>query len=129
MSKFFVTLCLLMASCAAFACTIPKRGPEYDKLIQVKKVSGDTFLGTVSKEAEGLHYGAQISIDYVPNKAQSKPQVYSGNVIVKEESEDYIASFELNKIDGYKAYVKVYWQPEQCCLCGAYGTSEEITFE
>jgi len=112
-----------------FACTVPMIGPEFDKLIAVEKVGKNTFRAIISKEAEGLKYGASAAIEYYPADAEHRFGKYSKRVFLKEKGQNYVFDFELKKIEGYIPFLQVFWFPEMGGLCGTYGNSKDLVFE
>ena len=116
-------------STSAFACTVPMMGPEFDKLIKVERIAKNQFKATVSKDADGLYYGAEATVEYYPANSEHRFGEYSKRVHLKEKGSSYVFTFELKKIEGYIPFLQVFWYPEQCCLCGAYGKSNDLKIE
>ncbi|MBS9782037.1 MAG: hypothetical protein KGV56_06020 [Gammaproteobacteria bacterium] len=129
MKKIFLCLVLSILPISVFACTAPMGGEEFDKLIQVEKIAKNTFHIKVAKNAKGLHFGVDISVVYHKNGKIYQTDNYIKTLKIKESNEYYTSTFELKKIEGYIPMVEVFWQPEQCCLCGAYGHSDELVLE
>ncbi len=130
MNRIIISLIvLLLASTSAFACTVPMMGTEFDKLIVVEKIAKNKFKATVSKNAKGLHYGAEATVEYYPANSEHRFGEYSKRVHLKVKDSNYVFTFELKKIEGHIPFLQVFWYPEQCCLCGAYGKSNDLTLE
>ncbi|WP_444898727.1 hypothetical protein ACJJIX_13835 [Microbulbifer sp. VAAC004] len=129
MNRFLITLVCLVASSLAFACTAPKMGSEFDKLIKVEKIESNTFQATISMNAEGLNYGAEATIEYYPENSEHRFGEYSKRVHLKERGTEYVSTFDLKKIEGHIPFLQVFWYPEMCCLCGAYGKSNDLALE
>ncbi|GAA5444902.1 hypothetical protein Misp06_03094 [Microbulbifer sp. NBRC 101763] len=129
MNQVLISLVFLFASSLAFACTAPKMGPEFDKLIKVEKVASNTFQTTISMSAEGLNYGAEATVEYYPANSEHRFGEYSKRVHLKEKGTEYVSTFELKKIEGHIPFLQVFWYPEGCCLCGAFGKSNDLTLE
>ena len=104
-------------------------GPEFDQHILVEKVSKNKFKAIISKNAEGLHYGVNGSVEYYPTNSEHRFGVYSKAISLVGQDKYYVSVFELKKIEGHIPYVQVNWYPEKCCLCGAYGKSDDLKLE
>ena len=120
---------LFLLPVSVFACTVPMMGPEFDKLIMVEKIGQNMFRAVISKEAEGLNYGASATIEYYPADAEYRFGEYSKRVFLKENGQNYVFDFELKKIEGHIPFLKVFWFPEMGGLCGAYGKSKDLVLE
>ena len=129
MNRVLISLVFLFASSLVFACAVPKMGPEFDKLIKVEKVASNKFQATISMNAEGLNHGAEATVEYYPANSDYRFGEYSKRVHLKEKGTKYISTFELQKIEGHIPFLQVFWYPEKCCLCGAYGKSNDLTLE
>ena len=117
-------------SASTFACAVPGMGPEFDKHIAIEKIGKNKFRATVSKEAEGLKYGVEAVVQYYPADSDHRIGEYLKNVYpTREDDTNYIFIFELKKIEEYIPYLHVFWLPEVCCLCGAFGSSNDIALE
>lgn len=127
MNKILLS-CLLFSN-TALACTVPMMGPEFDKLIKVEKIEGNQFEATVKKEAAGLKYGISASIQYYAANSKHKMGEYTKKVFPREKGVNYVFTFDLKKIEGFIPYLHVFWNPKECCLCGAVGISKDLAVE
>ncbi len=93
---------------SAFACVVPMGGKEFDKLIQVEKIAKNTFYLKVAKNAKGLNFGADINVVYNKNDNQNYADSYIRTLKITEDSDYYISTFKLQKIDGYSPRVEVF---------------------
>ena len=127
--KRILIVLLFLLPVSVFACAVPMMGSEFDKLIAVEKIGKNTFRAVISKEAEGLNYGASVTIEYYPADAEHRFGKYSKRFFLKEKGQSYVFDFELNKIEGHIPFLQVFWFPEMGGMCGAYGKSKDLVLE
>ena len=127
--KLIFSLITLLVTGSAVACVIPMTGPNFDQHIVVEKIGRNKFKAVVSKNAEGLEYGAGASVEYYPVDSEHRFGEYSKEIPLVVQGESYVSVFELKKIEGHIPYVQVNWYPKKCCSCGAYGKSEDLKLE
>lgn len=104
-------------------------GPEFDALISIEKIARNTFKATVSKKAGSLNFGTEINAGYYPQESKHRLGKYWKDIYAKEDDSNYVASFELKRIEGYVSFLQVFWFPEKGGLCGAYGKSKDLVLE
>ncbi|GHD14215.1 hypothetical protein GCM10007052_17710 [Halioglobus japonicus] len=104
-------------------------GADFDELITVEEIGNNGFKATISKEAKGLSYGAEATVQYYPASSEHRIGEYSKRVQLIEQGSNYVSSFELEKIEGHIPFLQVFWYPEQCCLCGAFGKSDDLSLD
>ena len=129
MTRVIAGIVLFLSSVCTLACTVPMMGADFDELIAVEKIGKNQFKATIAKDAKGLNYGAEAAVEYYPANSEHRFGEYSKRVHLREQGSDYVSIFELEKIEGHIPFLQVFWHPEQCCLCGAYGKSNELSLE
>ena len=120
---------VLLLPSITWACTVPRMGSEYDKLIEVEQIGKNKFTATVSKKAGDLNFGADIIVAYYPGGNEHRFGEYWKQIHEREVGKNYVVTFDLKNIDGYVPFLKVYWYPEYGGLCGAYGNSKDLNIE
>ena len=124
--KLILSLLLFLVPSVTLSCSAPQIGAKFDKLIKIERVTGNKFKAIIPKEAGNLNYGADIKVGYYPSNNEYRSGEYWKDIKIKEVGENYETLFDLKKIEGYTPFLNVFWFPEKCCLCGAYGKSEDI---
>jgi len=128
--KNVALIIFLFLSTNALACTIPRGGEAYNSLIKVEMVDdGNHFRLTVPQSAGSLKYGADIVLAYYQPRPEYKgyrPAEIYVPLEIKEEGANYASTFVVEKKNGYKAYIQVFWLPKSAGLCGAFGESSDL---
>ena len=129
MHKAIFGFLLLLFPLVSLSCSAPHAGPDFDNLIRIEKTGFNEFKAMFPVKAKDLSFGVEVTVGYYPNGDEYRSAEYWKNVSTKKQGSDYVASFNLKKIDGYTPYVQVFWFPEKCCLCGAIGRSRDLVIE
>ena len=127
--RLLIIVISIIYSQVSLACYSPRGGEEYDNLIKLEKISGNTYRATVPRQLEDLK-DAEIMLAYSEHGTKGIP-VYEPYETLKSSytKTSAGAEFKIDKNKPGKPYIVVMWWPKECCPCGIQANTKYIDIE
>ena len=148
-----VVLILITSSQPVFACFSPSSGPEYNKLIQIKRMKDNKFAllipSRVNYSVRPIAFLNRYSLESynLLLNGPMKTKLDNGESVSSEAYEaelDAARPEAVNKLwlfpwwgvrfgrinveldDGFVHVITVHWEAEECCVCATYANSTPL---
>ncbi len=128
--RIILTLALISLLAPSQACFAPRGGPEYDQLIELKKLDKpNTYRITVPRQLEDLG-DAEITLVYTDSYAIEVPTSMPFELLEEGAPSKSISAIITVKQRGQEGpRVVVTWWPKVCCPCGIHAFTKYLEVE